>query len=217
MTHQILDNVVLGKNVRIGDYVILGVKPSKTPFNPPHQGTLEIGDDSVIRSHTVIYLGSKIGKGLQTGHGALIRENNLIGDNVSIGTHTIIERENIIEDRVRLHSNCFIPEFVEIREGAWLAPSVTILNVTHPPCPKANECAQGVVIGRNAKIGGNVTIGPRVTIGENSLIGAGSMVVDDIPADSVAVGNPAKVIKKISELTCELGFFDTPYEWEGES
>ncbi len=90
------------------------------------------------------------------------------------------------------------------------------MNVLHPPCPKWDECGKGIVIEENAKIGGNVTIGPRLTIGKNSLIGCGSVVLESIPENSVAVGNPAKVVKKISELKCDLEYFDVPYEWESE-
>ena len=53
-----------------------------------------------------------------------------------------------------------------------------------------------VVIGKNVWIGSNVTIVPGVTIGDNSVIAAGAVVSKDIPADSVAVGCPARVIKK---------------------
>ena len=102
-------NVELGEDVKIHEYVLLGVIPTQSPINPPHQGNLIIGNDSTIRSHTTIYLGNKIGENFQTGHGVMIRENNVIGNNVSIGTHSVIERENIIEDGVRIHSNCFIP------------------------------------------------------------------------------------------------------------
>jgi acetyltransferase-like isoleucine patch superfamily enzyme len=216
MTYKILDDVELGEKVRIEDFVILGVKPSKPPVNPPHKGKLVIGEKAVIRSHSVIYLGNKVGKNFQTGHGVLIRENNLIGDDVSVGTHSVVERENVIGNKVRIHTNCYIPEFVEIKNKAWLGPGVTILNVLHPPCPKWDECGKGVVIEENAKIGGNVTIGPRLTIGKNSLIGCGSVVVDSIPENSVAVGNPAKIVKKVAELKCDLGHYEVPYEWEGE-
>lgn len=215
MGHEILDNVTLGKNVQVGDYAILGVVPTKPPISPPHEGQLIIGDDSVIRSHSILYLGNKIGRNFQTGHGVLIRENNLIGDDVSIGTHSVLERENVIGHGVRIHTNCYIPEFVDIKDKAWLGPNVTILNVLHPPCPSWEECGRGIIIRENAKIGGNVTIGPRISIGKNSLIGCGSMVLNDIPDDSVAVGNPARVVKKVSELTCDLGLYDIPYEWEG--
>ncbi len=216
MTFKILEDVELGNNVKIEDFVILGVKPTKTPVSPPHSGKLVIGDDAVIRSHSVLYLGNKIGKNFQTGHGVLIRENNLIGDDVSIGTHSVVERENVIGNKVRIHTNCYIPEFVEIKDKAWLGPGVTILNVLHPPCPKWDECGKGIVIEENAKIGGNVTIGPRLTIGKNSLIGCGSVVLESIPENSVAVGNPAKVVKTVSELKCDLEYFDVPYEWESE-
>lgn len=192
----------------IEEHVVLGVQPKKAT------GELVIGDNATIRSHTVIYAGNVIGDHFQTGHGALIRENNRIGNNVSVGSHTVIERENVIEDNVRIHTGCFIPEFVVIKKGAWLGPRTTILNVLHPPCPKFEECAKSVVIEEHAKIGGNVTILPRVTIGRNALIGAGSVVTRDIPPDSVAVGNPARVTKTIKDLDCILGYYDTPYEWE---
>ncbi len=203
-----MQNVTLGKNVTLGDYVELGLQPK-------HQaGKLTIGDQAIIRSHTVIYAGNTIGNNFQTGHAVLIRENNTIGNNVSIGSHTVVERESLIEDDVRIHSHCFIPEFVIIKKRAWLGPRLTILNILHPPCPKFEECAKHVIINENAKIGGNVTILPRVTIGKNSLIGAGSVVTKDIPPDSVAQGNPARVTKKIRDLECPLGYYQTPYEWE---
>ena len=206
----VLKGVILGKNVKVGKFVELGVLPTKS--KPTRH--LQIGDESYIRSHSVIYAGNKIGNKFQTGHGVMVRENNIIGDNVSIGTHSIVERDNIIGDCVRIHSNCFIPEFIEIRAKAWLGPGVTILNVLHPPCPKFEECAVGTIIGENAKIGGNVTLGPRVRIGKNALIGFGAVVTKNIPDNAVAYGNPARVHKKIKDLTCVLGHFQTPYEWE---
>jgi acetyltransferase-like isoleucine patch superfamily enzyme len=203
------NNIIIGKEPKIGKYVLIGIDPDKS-----RNSMTFIGDFPVIRSHSVIYAGNKIGNNFTTGHGVLIRENNVIGNNVSVGSHTVIERENKIEDNVRIHSNCFIPEFVEIRDNVWIGPSVTILNILHPPCPRFEDCAKGIIIKENAKIGGNVTIGPRVVIGKNSLIGMGSVVTEDIPDNVLAYGNPAKVIKRINELTCELGYFRTPYEWE---
>jgi acetyltransferase-like isoleucine patch superfamily enzyme len=203
------DSVKLGKNPSLGEYVLLGVASEKEKV-----GKLVIGDNAIIRSHSVIYAGTRIGNNLRTGHGVLIREKNTIGHNVSIGSHSVIEAENSIGNNVRIHSSCFIPEFVIIEDGAWIGPRVTILNVLHPPCPRFADCAKSVHIKQNAKIGGNVTVGPRVTIGRNSLIGMGSVVTADIPDDVLAFGNPARVIRKISELTCELGYFKIPYEWD---
>ena len=90
--------VKLGDNPDIGEYVLLGVVPKGKDLAP-----LQIGDNAVIRSHSVLYGGSKIGDHFQTGHGVSIRENNVIGDRVSIGTHSVIERDNIIGSDVRVH------------------------------------------------------------------------------------------------------------------
>jgi acetyltransferase-like isoleucine patch superfamily enzyme len=199
----------IGASPLIGDYAVLGICPPGKSLDK-----LIIGDNAVIRSHSVIYAGTKIDDGFQTGHGVLIREGNIIGHNVSIGSHTVIERENRIGNGTRIHSNCFIPEFTVIEERVWIGPCVTILNVLHPPCPRFEECAKSVHIKENAKIGGNVTIGPRVTIGKNSLIGMGSVVTTDIPDNVLAFGNPARVVKRISKLACELDYFKIPYEWE---
>lgn len=202
-------SVKLGINPIIGEYVLLGVCPPGKALDK-----LSIGDNPTVRSHSVIYAGTRIGNSFQTGHSVLIREGNIIGDNVSVGSHTVIERENQIGSGVRIHSNCFIPEFVIIEEKVWIGPGAIILNVLHPPCPRFEDCANNVRIKKNAKIGGNVTIGPRITIGENSLIGMGSVVTEDIPDNVVAWGNPARVQKEISELTCILGYYETPYQWE---
>ena len=199
-------NAIIGNNPQIQDYVEIGKYPERCSITI-------IGDNAIIRSHSVIYAGNRIGNNFQTGHGALVRENNIIGDNVSIGTHSVIERENTIGNNVRVHSNSFIPEFVIIEDGVWIGPSTTILNVLHPPCPRVEDCAKNVVIKTGAKIGGNVTIGPRVTIGARSLLGMGSVVTKDIPDDVLAYGNPARVICGIDEVTCELGYFEKAYEW----
>jgi acetyltransferase-like isoleucine patch superfamily enzyme len=208
-------NTRLGKDPIIGEFVLLGETPKGHFKKPPRPlNELIIGDFAVIRSHSVIYAGNVIGNRFQTGHGVMVRERNRIGHNVSIGTHSIVERDNIIGDGVRIHSNCFIPEFIEIRDKAWIGPNVTILNVLHPPCPAFEECAKGTIIHENAKIGGNVTLGPRIEIGANAIIGSGSVVTRDIPANSVAYGNPAKVHKTLDELDCVIGKYEKVYEWE---
>lgn len=209
MKAKVSPSVTIGKNPVIDDSVLLGVSP-----RGKKGGKLIIGDNAVIRSHSVIYAGTRVGNNFETGHGILLRENNLIGDNVSIGSHSVVEADNRIGNNVRIHSNCFIPEFVIIEDEVWISPCVTILNILHPPCPRSSDCAKSVRVKRKAKIGGNVTIGPRVTIGQGSLIGMGSVVTTDIPDNVLASGNPARVIKPMAELTCELGYFQVPYEWE---
>ena len=201
---MIYKNVEIGKKAKIGSYVEIGV-PIKQKLKT------KIGDNANIRSFTAIYAGNKIGNNFSTGHHVLIRELNKIGDNVSIGSFSDIEHHVIIENGVRIHSRAFIPEFSIIKKKAWIGPGVIFTNALHPLCPKVKKCLKGPTIEENAKIGAGSVILPYVTIGKNSLIGAGSVVTKNIPPNSVAVGNPAKVVKKISEIKCPFGLIKNPY------
>lgn len=90
---------------------------------------------------------------------------------------------------------------ITIGKAVMFGPGVTIATVGHPINPKMREYmyTDSVRIEDNCWIGAGVTICPGVTIGENSVIGAGSVVVHDIPANSVAAGNPCKVLREIRE------------------
>ena len=64
---------------------------------------------------------------------------------------------------------------------------------------------------RGAIVGGNTTLAPGVVIGEQAFVGAGSVVLHDVPARMVVVGNPARVIKPIDELECPFELMEHPY------
>jgi acetyltransferase-like isoleucine patch superfamily enzyme len=175
---------------------------------------LRIGAQATVRPFTTIYAGSVMGDRLQTGQGASIREDNVLGDDVSVGTNAVLEFGNRIGNRVRIHSGCFL-EMVTIEDDVFVGPNVVFADDPHPMnCPRYKDCKGGPVVRRLARIGANSTILPGVEIGENALVGAGSVVVHDVPAGVVVAGNPAVVIKQVSELTCPPGFFDKPYDWE---
>ncbi|WP_086350565.1 sugar O-acetyltransferase [Candidatus Enterococcus clewellii] len=89
-------------------------------------------------------------------------------------------------------------------------PGVTIATVGHPIHPEYRRVmySDPVVIEENCWIGANTTICPGVTIGKNSVIGAGSIVTKDIPENSVAVGNPCKVLREINEKDRQFYYKD---------
>jgi acetyltransferase-like isoleucine patch superfamily enzyme len=214
VTYRLYPNAQLGKNAQIGDYVIIGHPPrGKKPGELP----VVIGDNAVIRSHTVIYAGTVIGHNFQTGHHVTIREGARIGDDVSVGTYVSIEHGCKIGNDVRFRGHDIIGEYAVIEDGCWIGPHVAYTNVLHPRCLKAKECLKSPTLKRGAKIGANATLLPDITIGEMALVGAGSVVANDVPPRVVVVGNPARVVKTIDELECPYELIERPYEGQKSS
>lgn len=93
--------------------------------------------------------------------------------------------------------------YIYVGDYTMIGPNVTVATAAHPILPSLREKAyqynSSVKIGKNCWIGAGAIILPGVTIGDNSVIGAGSVVTKDIPANTVAVGNPCRVLRKIGE------------------
>ena len=167
--------------------------------------TLTIGPHAIIRSFTVIYAGSRIGAHLETGHGAVIREENRIGDDFSIWNNSTVDYGCVIGSRVRVHTGVYIAQFTVIEDDVFLAPGVMIANDRHPIC---RDCMRGPTIKRAARVGINATLLPEIVVGEAALVGAGAVVTRDVPARAVVVGNPARVIGTVDQLTHSRSYLE---------
>ena len=192
--------IVIGKNRKLGPHVQIGAVPGRKVKDL----NLVIGDRSNVRSGTVIYLGSRIGHGLETGHNAVIREENVIGNDFSVWTNSVVDYGCKIGNNVKIHCNCYIAQFTVIEDDVFIAPGVIVANDLHPGSPDFLACMKGPTLKKGAQIGCNVTLLPRVTVGEHALIGAGSVVTKDIPAYAVAYGNPARAVKIVTDVKCSV-------------
>jgi len=193
------NNVLLEEPGTIDEGVSLGYPTGRHIADP----ALRIGRGAAVRSGSVIYVGSTIGRGLQTGHNVVIREENIIGDNLNIWSNSVIDYGCRIGNNVKIHSNVYIAQFTVIEDDAFLAPGVSVANDMRPLCAECTR-AGGPTIKRGARIGVNVTILPRVVIGEYALVGAGAVVTKDVPPYAVVYGNPARVVTTVDELDCPL-------------
>ena len=128
-----------------------------------------------------------------------------VGENVWIAkTFNCDNGKNIfIGDNFTANFNVTILDVKEVYIGdnVMIGPHTLITTVGHPLTPKGRRehlaQASEIHIGNDVWLGGNVTILPGVSIGEGSIIAAGSVVTKDIPANAVAAGNPAKIIKNV--------------------
>ena len=91
---------------------------------------------------------------------------------------------------------------ITIGDDVQMGPNVQLLTATHPVAPGPRrakwESALPITIGDNVWLGGGVVVCPGVTIGANTVVGAGAVVTRDLPADVVAVGNPARVLRPLT-------------------
>ncbi|MFE6428899.1 sugar O-acetyltransferase [Streptomyces rochei] len=113
------------------------------------------------------------------------------GSNITIGARTFVNYNLTALDVAA----------VTIGEDCQIGPNVQLLTPTHPvePGPRRDklEAARPITVGDNVWLGGGAIVLPGVTIGDNSVIGAGAVVTRDVPANVVAVGNPARPVRKV--------------------
>ncbi|KAB2592881.1 sugar O-acetyltransferase [Streptomyces arboris] len=137
----------------------------------------------------------------ELGEGAEIRPPLRVdyGHQITVGPGTFVNFGAVFLDVAR----------ITIGADVQMGPNVQLLTPTHPIDPEPRrakwEAAQPITIGDNVWLGGGVIVCPGVSIGENTVVGAGAVVTKDLPANVVAVGNPARVIRKIGEAAQEAG------------
>ena len=137
---------------------------------------------------------------------ALFRELlGAVGDHTSIRPpfHCDYGYQTTVGSRVFINFGMVCADVgrVTIGDDTQIGPNVQLLTPTHPVAagPRRDkwEAAKPITIGENVWLGGGVIVLPGVTIGDNTVVGAGAVVVRDLPADVVAVGNPARIVKSV--------------------
>ena len=209
-TAIIYPNVILHDNVTVGPYCIIG-EPTASYYKDKENHEFkvtEIGENSILRSNTIIYEGNKIGDNFQCGHHVTIREDTVIGNNCSVGTLSDIQGKAKIGNFVRMHSNVHIGQFTEIDDYVWIFPYVVTTNDMYPPMDKLEGCK----IGKYALITTGSILLPGVTIGENTLVAAGSVVSKDVVAGKVVRGVPARECGNIEDIRDKDG--NPVYPWK---
>ena len=113
---------------------------------------------------------------------------------------------------------CVDDTHIYIGDKTMFGPNVVLATANHPILPELREKAyqynKEIHIGRNCWLGAGVIVVPGISIGDNSVIGAGSVVTRDIPDNVLAVGNPRRVLREISEHDREFFYKNERIDWE---
>jgi acetyltransferase-like isoleucine patch superfamily enzyme len=187
-----MSRVEIGDGTSIADSATVGVAYT-ADSRPP-----QIGADSTIRGGTVVYDDVVAGRDLQTGHHALIREETVLGDEVLVGTQAVIDGACDVGEGTGMQTGVYLPREAELGERVFLGPNATLLNDMYPV--REEYSLAGPTIGDDASVGANATILPDVDVGPGAFVAAGAVVTDDVPPETLAVGNPAEHRELPTEL-----------------
>jgi UDP-2-acetamido-3-amino-2,3-dideoxy-glucuronate N-acetyltransferase len=135
-----------------------------------------------------------IGKGTSIWNQCQIRELAQIGINCNLGKDVYIDIDVIIGDNVKIQNGVSIYHGVEIEDDVFLGPHMTFTNDLNPRAWIFDFEIYRTRVKKGASIGANSTIICGVTIGEYAMIGAGTLISKDVPAYSLVVGNPGRII-----------------------
>jgi acetyltransferase-like isoleucine patch superfamily enzyme len=130
-----------------------------------------------------------------------------IGDDTKIGAFVEIQKNARVGRCCKISSHTFICEGVHIEDNVFIGHGVTFINDPYPratatdgrPQTETDWTVEKTLVKKGASIGSGSTILSRVTIGENAIVGAGSVVTKDVPPNAIVAGNPAKLLRSISE------------------
>lgn len=117
-----------------------------------------------------------------------------IGADCNINDHVFIENDVLVGDRVTVKSGVQLWDGVRLGDDVFVGPNATFTNDPFPRSKEYPESFPETVVGPGASIGGNAVILPGVRIGRRAMVGAGAVVVRDVPAHAIVVGNPARIV-----------------------
>jgi UDP-2-acetamido-3-amino-2,3-dideoxy-glucuronate N-acetyltransferase len=144
----------------------------------------------------------EIGAGTKIWHFSHIQSGSRIGKNCTIGQNVNIGQNLNIGNHVKIQNNVSIYEGVELEDYVFCGPSMVFTNIKLPRSEfpqRGSEYYSKTLVKKSASIGANATIVCGVTIGEYAMIGSGAVVTKDVPAYSLVVGNPGRVVGKVDK------------------
>ena len=194
---------VVGDGCELGDQVVVGKPPRLAPHSraaggpPPDPLVLEAR--VAVCAGAIVLAGAHVGADAIVGDQAHVRERTTIGEATVIGRGTAVDNDVVVGERVRVQSNVYLTAGSVVEDDVFVGPGVITTNddtmARHPrDAPRA-----GVKLRRACRVGGGVVLVPGVEIGEEAFVGAGAVVVRDVPARKLVVGNPARVLRDVNE------------------
>jgi acetyltransferase-like isoleucine patch superfamily enzyme len=202
-TAIVYPGTVMGEDVQIHDYAVVGKQPALSPRStaareelPP----LELGPGTIVSTGAVVFAGTRIGARVIVGDQACVRERCEVGDDAVIGRGALVENDTTIGALTKIQAEAYITAYSTLEEEVFIAPCVITTNDNFMGrTEKRHALRRGPTIRRGARIGGGAVLLPGIEIGEEAFVGAGAVVLSDVQPRAVVVGNPARQIREVPD------------------
>ena len=202
-TAIVYPGTVLGEGCKVLDYAVIGKQPTLSPRSTAKREELpprELGAGTVVSTGAVVFAGTTIGERVIVGDQACVRERCSIGDDVVIGRGSLVENDTSVGALTKIQANAYITAYSLLEDNVFIAPCVVTTNDNFMGrTEKRHELVKGPTIRRGARIGGGCVLLPGIEIGEEAFVGAGAVVIRDVPARALVVGNPARQIREVPD------------------
>jgi len=200
-TATVHPGTVLGENVRVLEYAVVGKQPSLSAQSTASRAALPpttIGDGTVVSTGAIVFAGSTIGAGCIVGDQSCIRERVTMGDDCVLGRGSLIENDTTVGAGCRIQAGAYITAYTVLEEDVFIAPCVVTTNDNFMGrTERRRALMKGPTIRRGARVGGGAILCPGIEVGEEAFVGAGAVVTKDVPPRAVVVGSPARAIREV--------------------
>jgi acetyltransferase-like isoleucine patch superfamily enzyme len=202
-TAIVYPGTVLGEGVKVLEYAVVGKQPVLSPRSTAKREDLppaELGPGTIVSTGAVVFAGSRIGARVIVGDQACIRERVTLGDDVVVGRGSLVENDTTVGAMTKIQADAYITAYATLEDNVFIAPCVVTTNDNFMGrTERRHELVKGPTIRRGARVGGGAILCPGVEIGEEAFVGAGAVVVGDVPARALVVGNPARKLRDVPE------------------
>jgi acetyltransferase-like isoleucine patch superfamily enzyme len=200
-TAIVYPGTVLGEGVRVLEHAVVGKQPTLSPRSTASREDLPpavLGEGTIVSTGAIVFAGATLGARGIVGDQACIRERVTIGDDVVVGRGSLVENDTTIGALTKIQADAYITAYSTLEDNVFIAPCVVTTNDNFMGrTERRHELVKGPTIRRGARVGGGAILCPGVEIGEEAFVGAGAVVTKDVPARTIVVGNPARVLRDV--------------------